>query len=57
MGEQEEINIEQEDVRGNGLLRIHSEQLSSLICGFGKLEGRRKSMLSGYLGIKRLMRK
>ena len=57
MGEQEEINIEQEDVRGNGLLRIHYEQLSSLICGLGKLEGRRKSMLPGYLGIKRLMRK
>ena len=40
MGEQEEINIEQEDVRGNGFLRIHYEQLSSLICGLGKLEGR-----------------
>ena len=49
--------MEQENVRGNGLLIVCYEQLSSLICGFGKLEGRRKSMLPGYLGIKRLMRK
>lgn len=34
-----------------------AEQLNSLVCGFGKWEGRRKSMFPGYLGIKRLMRK
>lgn len=31
------------------------EQLNSLECGFGKLEGRRKSMFPGHQGIKRLM--